>query len=1024
MADPQKRTNDLILAAESSLALLAQMEGDVQDNSYENVEMEDYNDVRSDSHEHSESAHQAANKLTTSELLDLVNTPAVEKSVLYGLAHVKVVFPDRTAEYVDVNPQSTTVGETLASAWKKRYHTTKFLDKKKMRGVFQGQEVANDWLLIDCGLALEGILQLHIAQSTTPWKINEQTPFSNLSLSSISSAYNKESERSSQPGTGISSSVGTKSAEWIEKQVRPEEHDFAKVLEDFYQKLDMTSDPNKLCQEALLQYVDILQNHIEKREKSSTLPFQLNSLSNRSASDGSSREELKNERNTWLLLIELRELSIRAQTDSISDDNILIDSQTTEMDVIATLEKLDQSFALQKTLIKWLESIAMEEVSPTHDRRSMHSRTLKQLKHRSLSVSMDPDGTLREGDGHVDDDDAEDEVDLLKNVWLLLRAGQLSEASNLCIQLGQPWRAVTLTGGGIPGSDKENDDASLSRWGNPFRILWKQMCWQFAEAPVNDIELHKTTSLESRAYESVIYAALSGHTNVLLRSHLCGSWEHHCWSMLQAVVNYKEDVSLLKLLKLKAQDTQLLVENSSEYIQLYEKFMEQSKSILRFTSNLESLFEEIAASPSDIVRQQATHPHRQIQSKLAISDIEAIITKILKPFFTSEHESSFSWELHLGSSLPLDALSPQLLRFAAHFVLFMTTTGENFDSTTGYLIQKAYIRHLIKHAQHKLVAFYASRLPEEGRGSIYVQLLTNIRDSNSRYQCLQYVAKYCSPLLLAQITKHSVEQIFQKEDDDTFRINALDLLCFEPSHRGELLRQANRLARQFVVEDKQSSLKPLLHAVPEDSLSIIDKSCRDHHSTSMNDNTSFTWRHYLNSDDQLEQTIREHLCWKSFVEASEAYEEWRECIGKAHHGLSCYEEEESIVKGLLHHSTTAIAALYDVLQFEGGWLHSCSEGPVPCTSVQTRCLPFTVFSLHRVCEDSITWIGGLQYYPLTTRDEIAFLLAQKEMMLASVVANESFKVYQSFSSSQMKHLMKLILQSASRMISLKNSIVV
>ncbi|RHY34939.1 hypothetical protein DYB32_000566 [Aphanomyces invadans] len=1024
---PYKHTNDLILAAETSLALLAQMDdGDVGGSP---------RDLCTDTHYSEDTRKQYAQSpdfeaFDGSDLAELTTTAPVESSVLDGRAHIKVQFPDGTVEYIDVNAATTTVGTALALAWKKRNHTARFLDKKKLRGFFQGREVAQDWFLLDCGLALEGTLQIHIAQSTE-WTSLASATFSsnNLFISSISNAYQTESERQSDADSSMGGIVTSKPVEWLEHQVRPEEQEFAAALERFYQKIDMVDEPNAICQHILTEYTDILQNEMAKQENAATTsPYQLHPHSSRAIADVNVWEELRNERNTWRLLIELRQLSIQSQASEPPSilDEIDLDADTTDMDAIASLE-YGQYFAVKKTVLNWLELIASEQVSVTNELRSMqHSRTLHRVKQRSLSFSVDPDSTLRDGDFQVDNDDAEDEADLLKSVWQLLRAGQPREAAELCIQLGQPWRAASLNGGDFCGSC-DNDDGGVQRWGNPFRMVWKSMCWQFAQAPLNDgRKLHKGKSLEAREYESIIYGALSGNTAVLLRSALCESWEDHCWALLSAAMKYEQDAILLRLLKVKADATDLFLENNPDYVRVVESFVEQTKPMARFTAAVDKIFDEVAASPNDVVRRQGNHPHRRIQSKLVVSDVDAIVSSILKPFFVPDATTSsdFSWDLQLNSTLPSDALPPQLVRFAAHFVLFMTTTGESFDPLTGYLIQLAYIRHLIKHDQRNLVALYASRLPDDGRASVYVQFLTSIRNADTRQDCLKSIAKFChNPDLFSQITKDAVERIVQHESDDMTRIHALRLLCLDPLHRGELLHQANWLARQFVVENKQSLLKTLFESVPNDSLAVIDDSCQSHVEAQDAD-TPFSWRQYSTAHPKLSVAIREYLGWMAFVAATNAYEEWRHVVSHANGGgLLCFDDEEKRVKVVTYHATHAISLLFDVLQFEGGWLSKCLDDAsmvASSESIRAACLPFIVFSLYRVCSDAIDSFSDLQHYPPKAKQDLAFPFAQKALHLASVVANEHYKVYRSFHTDQLKQLLHLLQQSASSMIALKD----
>ncbi|OQR88388.1 hypothetical protein THRCLA_10355 [Thraustotheca clavata] len=753
-----------------------------------------------------------------------------------------------------------------------------------------------------------------------------------------------------------------------------------------------------LCQQVLMEYVDILQTQIETLEKagtanvsSSAIPYQINNgftFQNRSDKVSQSvqiSDELKNERNTWRLLFELRELSIQKKDDLtiLSTAQLPVTNQSTEMDAIAALENRHQIFALQKTILKWLEHVATESVVATKEKRQMHLRTLKQLKRKTSgqSFAMDPDGPLREGDNYLDDDDVEDELDLLKSVWQLLRAGKTHEAMDLCIQLGQPWRVASLSGGEISGAC--DNESGISRWGNPYRMLWKKMCWQFAESPAPG-NLHNTNSLEAREYDSIIYAALSGHAQVILESPHCNSWEDHCWALIKAVIAFQEDDAIFHLLNLKAQTTSLILENSPDHMQLYKAFLAQVRPVVgRFCTNIDQLFEELAASANEVVRAQAQHPHRRIQAKLVTSRIDNIVQDILAALL-GPLSGPFTWDLELNDNIPADTVSPQLLRFGAHFVLFMKTTGESFDEEAGARLLKAYIRHLVKHAQYKLVALYAGQLPEEGRGEIYSQCLITIPRHEERQQCLAAIAPFCPPALFAQVTRAAAETLMASKTDAR-RIGALSLLTFDEKHRVEAVYQANILARQFIAEDKQVRLKALFAQLPEDSLSII------HQQSSK-------------EDKMTADTIREHLAWKALIGATEAYESWRASL-PTKRTAACFSDEETIVKEVLFRASVATHAITDVLEFEHGWLME-----VP--TVRSKCLPFLVFHAHRVQLETVAFLEGLEFYPSEAKEALQAPLAQNAMNLADIVADEHYLVYRAFSQDQTRHLLHLLQQSA------------
>ncbi|OQR94533.1 hypothetical protein ACHHYP_01148 [Achlya hypogyna] len=970
-----QRTSDLILAAESSLAFLAQLHEEEETNigvsSAEDVDMVSYEPIATTT---------ASRAAQASALLDALESTSVEKSVKKGLAHVKVQFPDRFVEYVDVDPAATTIGAVLYQAYAKRQPSSK--ETPRLVGLFQGQEVPSDWFLLDCGLALEGTLHLTVP-SNQPKSV--MRPYDNATISSISNAYNTPSENE----WSADASVAFQRAAWADHQVRPEEAAFASALEQLYTKLEMVDDPNLLFQQVLTEYIDILQNEIEARIKTGSVattpvPFSLTHGFTGPNCVVDPTDELRNERNTWRLFFELRELSIhkKAELSVLAPGELPVTAASTELDAIAALENRQQLFALQKTVLKWLEAVAAEDVVATKESRHMYGRTLQALqRHRRASVvgAMDPDGPLREGDSYLDADDVEDDLELLQSVWRLLRAGQAREAADLCIQLGQPWRAASLSGGEISGAC-EGDDG-VSRWGNPFRMLWKQMCWQLAEAQTG-ANVHKTTSLDAREVERVIYAALSGHARALLASPTCASWEDHVWGLLKAVVGYQEDAAILHLHELKAQSTHLLLEQTKEHMRLYHAFMAQAKPVVgHLVGDIDALFAEVAASASDTVRAQAAHPHRRIQAKLVSSRVDAIVSEVLAGLVASAMEP-FSWDLALDSPAP--ATPPQLLRFGAHFVLFMAATHEDFDETAGHSVLKAYLRHLVQHGQYKLVALYASRLPEAGRREVYTQCLMAVPHAASA--CLAAIEPFCPPTLFAQVTKAAAERTIAAATSDARRIHALQLLCYDRAHRAEAIVQANRLARQLVAEDKQAGLKALFAALPEDSLAVV-------HDLAFGPRAA-----------ELHTQLREHLAWKSFLDATEAYDAWRAVVV----GLSpasCFSEEEAAVKDVLFRASVALAAVQDVLHFEHGWLTGCD-------AVRAQCLPFLVFHAHRVQMETIAIVDSLRHYPEAAVEDLRRSLAADALRLADLVADEHYKVYRSLSQEQTQHLLGLLQQSA------------
>ena len=60
-------------------------------------------------------------------------------------------------------------------------------------------------------------------------------------------------------------------------------------------------------------------------------------------------------------------------------------------------------------------------------------------------IPQDPDAASRQGKQLADSDNC-DEQTLTKHLFACVRAGQLAEAQELCVQLGEPWRAASIEG--------------------------------------------------------------------------------------------------------------------------------------------------------------------------------------------------------------------------------------------------------------------------------------------------------------------------------------------------------------------------------------------------------------------------------------------------------------------------------------------------------------------------------------------------------------------------------------------------
>ncbi|KAF1330082.1 Nuclear pore complex protein, partial [Globisporangium splendens] len=967
----------------------------------------------------------------------LMPSCVVDLSVRKGFLHVKGVFPDHSVEYIDIDPRFMTIGELKrAFCAKRETHKDLGFGAQDAKIMFDGQLVEDDWLVVDCGMGLDGVI--HIVKAFTSGflsgartdhlelRANAQPVDPKLPISSIASAYARQNGLNDALMLSLvtPSQLSTSQAETLSRHVRPEEANFAEIASDFYEHLENVQNTDLYCENLLKGYIDVLQTRLEHLE--ATAQGKYAGTRQRLRED---IQELRDERNTWRLLYELRQICHTDDAEDENDDNPMLSAEGDEElhfdmledDAIRLLETRNENFKIQSVVKSWLETIALEKTVAISEKRGMSgSRTLKLMKKNLINkeevVHLDPDAVLREGDEFILEDDAEDEAELMKSVWLFIRAGKISDAVDLCIRLGQAWRAASLSGGTPLGvsESSERKDMALDRWGNPFRAFWKTTCWKFSEH--KDVNLTKGSSLLAREYEEIIYAALSGNVEVITKSRLCETWEDHIWAYLRAVTEQQQDEILYKLLKVKTQSSQLIVGNNAHYLRHYMNLLEKTKHLKRYQANLDTLFEELKGSRIESVRAQANQPHRHIQAKLVTAKVEYIVSNILDIMLFNPDDDSYSWDLQLNSRVQADDLSPLFLRFAAHFILFSSFTGEKFDEQAGHMILKLYIRHLVKHRQLQLVPVYASRLPYPGAVEIYVQVLATVEDTLEREMVVKRILQYSDMEVLSTVLQIAVDRMCEEyrqtvEDQkqasfastsvatsaiDMRRMRTIEYLCFYNEHRAEALCRANILARQFVKEGKFSALHQLFaEIVPEDSIGIIDL----HRGIQ------------TKGDHEIDLCIRELLCWKAYIRACTHYDSWRNCVGNAV-SWTLYSEEKEFLPELMYHVSRATTGLLEALHFENGWLMQCSEVEDDDAVIRQLCLPLLVFNLHYMQLESARIIMRLSFYPEDAKLQLARPLMEKSLEVADVVADEHYGVYNALSQNECRDFLHGIRESS------------
>ncbi|KAL7689489.1 putative nuclear pore protein [Plasmopara halstedii] len=984
--------------------------------------------------------------------------PVVRTSVRSGLLHVKGVFPDQSTEFVDVEPHLTTIGDLKRALCDKRNSARALgIVAEDARIMFGGRLVEDAWLMVDCGLNFEGgihIVRAMATEKTFSSRENAEVPVRKvqradpkLSISSISSVYaasqgslvvdplassnDQEMDQQASYSQALSlSTISSVKGDLFSRHVRPEEIMFAEMVEDFYEHLNDVNDSDLYCERLLSGYISALQNRLEKLEASIAGSYDMRGAPTQARKRlQSDMKELRDERNTWRLLFELRRVCHLTKGIAECGDSI-ISTETNELrfemledDAVRLLETRSERFRIQRAVKMWLESMALEKtVNLGGKRGTSGSRTLRMLKRQELKknvVYMDPDAVVRDGDAQVSQDDLEDEAELMKALWLYVRAGRMDDAVDLCIRLGQSWRAASLSGGHPVGASESNErrNLSLERWGNPLRALWKSMCWLLSEQGCSD-KLSKSSSLLAKSYEELIYSALSGNIHVITKSSLCENWEDHCWAYLQGITEQQIDEVLYNLLKVKTQSTKLVVGNNTHYIRHYSNLLDKTRYLKRYQVDLDTLFEELRGSQNESVRLQAQEPHRLIQADLVTAKFQFIVSSIFDAVLFQPDDTSYHWDLQLNQTLQCDKTSSLFMRFAAHFILFASFTGEHFDEQAGHMIVKLYIRHLVKHRQLQLVPVYASRLPTVGAIEIYVQMLITVEDTLERELCAKRILSYAGMDVLSTVLQAVVERLSEEykviaqtqhemkngslsfdvpsTEVDRKRIRSIEFLCFYPQHRAEALIRANFLTRQFIREGKFAAVKVLVEeSMPEDSVGILD----------MNRESQL-----LRGSGEIERAVREFLCWRAYIQACVQYELWRNCTNTP--AMALYSEEKEYLANLMFHVSRSAAAMLEVLHFENGWLLGCSKEATEDLSLRERCLPTLVFNLHFIQLESAKIVMRLNHFPEDAKTELARPLLEKSIEVADVVADEHYGVYHTLDQDQCRDLLHGFRESA------------
>ncbi|XP_011136068.1 nuclear pore complex protein Nup107 isoform X2 [Harpegnathos saltator] len=707
---------------------------------------------------------------------------------------------------------------------------------------------------------------------------------------------------------------------------------------------------------------------------------------------------LESERNIWRLIYCLYQNRITSASMStqMEHDEHANSNYISEKDVIENLYKSESYIREYQLIIDWLEKNALDQadkypsIELFTDKTLAWENTVHQLHNRNLGItflssrplvsSLDPDAPIREGKP-LHDLDREDDARLEKRMFIEVRCGRLQKAQALAMHCGQPWRAACLLGW-IPNHDPNYNiplkDTKLPIEGNPDRSLWKLCAWEMSQ--------DKRIGIYYRA----IYASLCGNVQLLLQ--IASSWQDALWAYMKTLLDIKVE-------------SEMRATMAKIYTNMPEEYWKNEIA-------LEDAFKELHASKNPVIRAQSDKPDHLIQKYIIL-----------------DHTSKLMEEIE--NMIDVGLCDSQFLRFLAHLVLFFRQIGRSTKDKIEDKVLQAYVRVLIEMGDPTLIAFYTATLPQEGQITNYASYLERVKEHEERKKCL--CAAENANLNVEAITKLVVENIRKKNlecdptdlkgtvtDADMETINALDWLIFYQNQREEALWQTNALIRYFLTAEKIDAARKAFNKIPSDSVESVVAEYPSMEFTLANATMT------NNSARKAASSIREYLCYKTYLDALEGFGEW---FSHYHHGKPTPLEElpayatftEKVAydhrktqynvelerwKCTMQHHTKAVKQLlFNVLLFpDGGWLvDSKGSNDEPCTP-EDELRDHQLEKLRKLCIPKVTL---LLYSVMCEMNEHANCI-----QLADILASEQHQLYKVFPKGRLREVFKNICESS------------
>jgi len=495
--------------------------------------------------------------------------------------------------------------------------------------------------------------------------------------------------------------------------------------------------------------------------------------------------DLINERNTWRIMGKL--YSDRLVKCAQAPPDLPPPSPGSEKHIIERLFINNAEVRQAYMVVEWLEKNAQDQNEQTirqqmewfTDATICWENTTAALARGQSGPNMvkelDPDAPNRTG-LQLHDLDQQDEARLASCVYGLVRCGQLEEAQELCVRLGQPWKAATLEGWKLfhdpnynSGTDGNGDKLPIE--GNVYRDIWKKVAWGL------------TTDSSLAQDERATYAALCGNLEQL-RS-VTQTWEDRLWAGTKCAVDVMVETEI--------RDN--LIKNFAELPTEYWNTPISMSKILKEaeTPELKYTTEEI---------------YRTIQSNVIVDDYAGLVAI-----------AADEW-------LPAGRLPPHLLRLLAHLVLVNRWLGIAAATASEDLLLEAYTKYLMHKDQLDILPWYVARLNSEVQVPLYSQYLAGVTDSEDQALCLYLgseVGLDMKSLVVAAVTSIRAST----DSDASAMVASLGWLSHDRGQAADLLYQANAVIRRLLALGQIELASQAARNIPKETLNRVVRAWRE-----------------------------------------------------------------------------------------------------------------------------------------------------------------------------------------------------